>query len=262
MYDLLVQGYRAFARTTLFDQRSIALDPLAGRLTGTNRVFRTGFFPLLTSGSLTVTDSSGSVLSGVADYNTGVVTLDGVPALQPLANYTYTPLTTTQTTQVLIRGFEDMELRFPRNWKLVTAQGGPLAIESSLAILVADSTGSNPNCNGILFDASPLQMAFLHLCTRFAYLSTQHDTAAITDYSYKESRGTAIDKSRRPGNLNDLLRRLNGEIEGMLPSVQEDFYGGANYGGAVVGPFTTDYLENFYWQDDARVNLGVNLRVF
>ena len=254
VYDLAVQGYRGFSRFgTVLAKREISRDPLLGVVDGANLVFQTNYSPILTSGSLAVY-VAGEQVGGAANYNSGEVTLNDPPANQPRANYTVTPYTSNQILQFLISGFEEMEGRWNRGWKLVDSLG-VAADEDSATVFVADSMGANPDCNGTLFSNSQTQVAFLLACAEYRYQLSQMGDSADKAYMWRETvRGMTVDKSRVPQNQDLLLTRLEKRLAMLMLEAQEQFAGGANYGGFYAPAATAEYMGSFEWQTDAILN--------
>lgn len=267
MYDLLVSGFLDFNRfATVLAKRTISRDPLSGVLDGVNRVFKTSYYPILTTGSLRVyAYSSGSVLGGTADYDSGEVVLDTAPSVQPEATYTYTPYTTTQTTQFLISGFDEMELRWSRGWQLMTTGSNPgtsvgdwtEATDTSLNIYVTDTTGSgDPLCGSVYFSKSRVQLALYMACCEYRMLLSQLSDHSINDIQYREGlRGMLVDATKRPPNIALALEAANKRIEAALARAMEQFYpDGDHYGGFQADPATRDYMAGHEWQTDSKDN--------
>jgi hypothetical protein len=271
-YDLAIQGFLAFTRVSLsIAQRKMARDPLSGLVNGSNKVFYTTLFPLLSSGStpLIVYDGVNSVV-GAADFDTGEITLNNVPTNQPLATYTFTPYTGQQVIRFLVSGLDEMESRWPRGYTLVDALGNP-ANETSAQLLISDGQGQDPQITGNLtFSQSRVQPALLIACADYAYNVSVLGEAARTDHLVREGiRGMTIDKSKRPANMEVALERLNAKVEDILFSAQREQMGSAAYGGFIASPLTLDYIYNMEWQTsskmlDTRVQAGFHVasRVF
>ncbi len=265
MFDLATSGFTAFARFgRVLSQRKIAKDPLAGLADGKNVTFFTNYSPILTSGSLGVY-VEGVLQGGSADYDTGEVTLDYAPLTQPLATYTFTPYTATQVLQFLIWGFDEMEMRWLRNWKLVDANGST-ADEASTNLYVADSAGVDPTCGTLFFSQSRVQVAFLMLCTEYRYYLTQQGEASINDFLFREGvRGMTVDKTDRSLNLGRVITNLEERLKLAMERAMEQYYpGGEQYGGYASNPVTLDYATGYEWQSaskdaDYRSQLGFHV---
>jgi hypothetical protein len=254
MYDLAVQGFVDFPRYAIaLDQRKIARDPLSGVADGTNKTFYTTYSPILTSGSLQVY-TSGSLVSGTADYNTGEITLALAPSVQPKATYTFTPFTTTQTLQFLTSGFDEMEMRWSRGWRLVNS-AGTLADESSDQLNVVDDTGGDPTCGFTTFSNSRIQVGFLMACCEYRFRLTQYTSSADSDFAYRSTGGVSIDKSKRPSNFQQVISTLNERIQRSLRVAQEQYYPDMSHmGGYVSPPMSQDYAYNLEWQAEAQAS--------
>lgn len=234
-------------------QQTISRDPLSGVVDGSNNVFHTNYYPVLTSGSLGVY-VNGSLVSGTADYNTGEVTLAAAPVYQPYASYTFTPYTSYQMLQFMMRGFDIMEGFWNRGFKLVDTSGS-VATENSSAILIVDSQGNDPPVNGdILFSTSRAQIAFYQVCCEYSFYSISARQSARTAYMWRETvRGMTVDKSMIPKNLQAVLAELKQEIDGILDEAQGQYYNGEQYGGVILGPVTLGYLSSFEWQNSSKI---------
>lgn len=253
-YDLTIQGYADFTRqTSIFSQRKISRDPLSGVVDGSNTIFGANYYPILTSGSFLVY-SSGSLVSGVADYDTGEITLDAAPLDQPRATYQFTPYTSQQTTRILMEGFYEMEARWSRGYTLIDSSGSP-ATETSPSILIVDrTTGSDPQCGPTLFSVSAAQVGFFQACVRYQFLALQLVDSAIGDYMYRDSRLLTIDKSKRPENIERALNAAEERIRNAMEQAQiEQITDGSNFGGAGGVQPSIDYQINFEWQTDGVV---------
>lgn len=265
MFDLATSGFTAFSRFgRVLSQRKIAKDPLSGIADGENVTFFTNYSPILTSGSLGVY-VKGIAQSGSADYDTGEVTLDFPPVTQPAATYTFTPYTATQILQFLIWGFDEMEMRWLRNWKLVDVSGNP-ADETSTNLYVSDSAGADPTCGAFIFSQSRVQVAFLMLCTEYRYYLTQQGEASISDFLFREGvRGMTVDKTDRSLNINRVIANLEERLKLALERAMEQYYpGGEQYGGYTSNPVTLEYATGFEWQSaskeaDYRSQLGFHV---
>lgn len=247
-YDLAVQGIRDFARFgRVLEQQAISLDPLHGVVDGVNRTFHTNYAPILTSGSLAVV-TSGSAAAGSANYDTGEITLNAAPQVQPFASYTFTPWTSLQVLQFLLRGFDHMEGRWRRGYQVHDSAGNP-ATEASANLYVVDSDGNEPSLNGVLFSRSRAQIAFLMVCCERAFLGTHLRTGARLNFMWRETvRGMTVDKSKVPANLQLAVDDVERELQSILFEAQEEYYGDSGYGGAIVRPATAHYLAAYEWQ--------------
>lgn len=250
MLDLSVSGISLFARYgDVLARRPIARDPLSGVVDGANKTFFSNYFPLLTSGSVSVRVGGVAVTGGSADYDTGEFTLANPPSAQPEASYTFTPFRAAQVLQFLTAGFDEMEMRWFRGFKLVDGSGNP-ADESSAQILVADSNGVDPPTGSTVFSLSRVQIAFLMLCTEYRYYLSASGDAAISDFMFRETlRGMTVDKSKRPDNLQGHLAILEKRLQQALVAATDEYFpDGSHYGAAIDNPVTRDYAANFEWQ--------------
>jgi len=253
-YDLAVNGFVDFVRYgQVLEQRKISRDPLSGVADGSNVTFHTTYYPILTSGSLQVY-TSGSLATGIADYNTGEINLTVAPLVQPQATYTFTPFSSDQILNFLVAGFEEMETRWDRGWNLVDLSGNT-ANESSNALQVVDSaTGTDPVCGTASFSTSRIQQAFLMGCVEYRFRLTQFLNSANDDYNYHASGGPTVDKSRRPANMDMVIKTLDTRLARMMKMAQEQYYTQMQHvGGYIAAPMSEDYAENYEWQAESQM---------
>lgn len=248
MYDLAVEGYEALSRAMTALRRRVSRDPLVGIADGTNTVFLANYYPISTADPLTVY-VGGSAVSGVADYDTGEIVLASPPASQPLASYVFVPYTTRQILDFCIDGFHQMEALWPRGYTLVNSSGSPVWFSfASQNFYVVDSSGSSPMCNGIPFHLSVAQVGFLNSCIVFRHLLSRLGDTSLMDWDYRESKGAAISKSRRPSNIESALEQARRAMNDALQAAQEQYYGDGMYGGVIHSPASEYYATHLYWQ--------------
>ncbi len=254
-FDLKVEGLAAFARLDrVLAQRKIARDPLSGVVDGSNRVFYTNYYPILSSGSLYVY-VAGVAVAGTYDADTGEITTGSAPATQPVATYTFIPHTTSQQLSFLLSGFQEMELRWPRSWVVKDASGND-ADENSANLYVQDGSGGDP------LTGKTAQIAFFLTCCRYSYLMAVLTGAANTDYLWRETvRGMSVDKTKRPGNLAQAIGLADQRVKEALAVAQDAYYtDGSHYGGFVGSPVTEEYALSMEWQTSAEDNDNRSLR--
>lgn len=254
-YDLGIQGLKDFHRIDgLLAQRKIPRDPLSGVVNGINKIFYTNYFPILSSGSLTVYDSAGSTYAGTVDLDTGEVEVVAAPSNQLAATYAYTPYTVAVQLGFLISGFQVMESFWPRGFRLLDSGGNP-ADEDSDALIVDDGSGGDP------FTGKATQLGLFVAACRYTYLLTLLTGAANTDYAWRETaRGMSVDKSRRPGNLAQAVETAKALLDQALGDAQIAWYNGDNLGAFVGNPVTEGYALGLEWQTASKNGMFRNLR--
>ena len=95
----------------LFNRRSIARDPLSGVVDSVNTVFYANYYPILSSGSLSLYVGGDTPISASAysvDYDAGCFTLTPAPVSQPQASYTFAKYTESIMRSVMVAGFDEM----------------------------------------------------------------------------------------------------------------------------------------------------------
>lgn len=262
MYDLTVQGITDFARyTSLLPQRKVARDPLSGIVDGVNSVFYTQFYPILASGSLTVSSASGSTIATTSvDYDTGEIVLPNAPSFQPRATYTFTPFTSGQRLSFLISGFEEMQGRWVREtWRLTSGSSSYIAAdETSTHIYIADydsvsGSVSDPKCYGNeVFSNLPTQVGFYMVCCEYAYIKRQMVEGALNGIEFREGRGVLVNRMDVPKHLALALEETDKQVIRKMKAAFDQYYqAGEQFGGNILPAHTKDYVDNFEWQSDA-----------
>jgi hypothetical protein len=258
MYNLSSDGARDLLRyTSLLQAKKQSRDAMSGVADGTNTTFHTQYYPVLTSGSLTVYNASGSIVAvSSTDYDTGEVVLSSAPSFQPRATYTYTPYTTSELKSLLMAGFDEMESRWTRGWYLSSSSSAltaPTDDDTNIYIVKKDqSTGalSDPPCSGsLVFSELRAQVRFYMECCRYAYLSRKQVDAAETGISMREARGAAVDRTQVPRNLMAALEAAEKRLVDAMKKAQDQYYsGGEHLGAGITVEHTLDYDENYDWR--------------
>lgn len=261
MYDLRVEGVADLSRSMLFRVRPIVRDALSGLVDGSNRVFRTTYYPLLTSGSIIVYEGGSEVLpSGYGvDYDTGAVIFDTAPDVQPEADYAYSELTQEQFIDILMAGFDEMEGRWNRGFVLSSSSTTYAAADRDSDHIYVVARGANnevcdPPFRGNTFSASRTQIRFLIACCEYGQLQMRADDAAPSLYSFREGTGgLTVDKSRIPANLERTLERKERQLAQVLDIAQGEYYrGSAPWGAYIAPPVSQEYRDVYDWQTEAR----------
>jgi len=261
MYDLTTTGQTDLARyTSLLSRTSISLDGMSGVVDGTNTIFTTSFHPLLTSGSLTCYNASGSVIAvTTVDYDAGVVTLPVAPSsFQPRASYTFTPFTTSERMSMLISGFWEMQSRWPRDGWYLSSGSSMYAsgdeTSTNLYIVYKQATGSvvDPPCSSTtVFSGLPAQLAFYMACCEYAYLSRQLVETSLGAIEFREMRGTLVNRSNIPKHIAVALDNVNKNVLRKMQVAKDEYYDGTtDYVGFSVSAEHSDQYDNdFDWRD-------------
>lgn len=261
MYDLKVGGVADLSRSALFRTRTVKRDGLSGLVDSSNKVFRTTYYPLLSSGSITLY-TSGSVVSPsgyTVDYETGAVVFETAPAVQPEADYIYTQLSESQFIDILIAGLDEMEGRWNRALVLSSnAVTYVVATRDSTHIYVglraADDAMSDPTFRGTTFSNSRTQIRLFIACCEYVLLQMRAEDAAPSLFTFREGTGgLMVDKSRIPANIERALERKEKQLSRLMEIAQGEYYeAGEPWGGYVAPVVTEEYEEVYDWQEEAR----------
>ena len=261
MYDLASDGVADLGRSVLFRTRLIKRDALSGPVDGSNKVFRSTYYPMLSSGSIIVY-TDGSVVSPAdysVDYEAGVVVFTTAPPGQPEADYTYTQLTSSQFIDILMAGFDEMEGRWNREF--VLSSDGTTYVRATqastniyLAVKSATNAVTDPPFRETTFSGSRTQIRFLIACCEYGLLQMRAEDAAPSLYTFREGTGgLTVDKSRIPANLERSLERKERQLARLMAEAQAEYYeDGEAWGAYVAPPMTEEYEDVYQWQEDAR----------
>jgi hypothetical protein len=253
-FDLWTDGATVARRfTTVFNQSSIGRDGLRGVVNSVNTLFYANYTPILSSGSVAIYTSGSDPLSASGyslDYDSGLFTLTVAPSVQPTASYTTARYSNNTLRSVLVAGFDLMESLWFRQFTLSTVVGEtPVPVdETSPAAYIVNSSGSDPQISNYTLSTSRNQINLFASCVQIAFIQFQMFEAAMQGFSYRESMGASIDKSKIPANLKLALDRLDKSIIAMLKTAQYEWYGGAVFGGNVPPLYTADFVAHRYWQ--------------
>jgi len=258
MFDLAVEGVRILSRAGLFRRHKVIRESLGGIADGSNTVFRTAYSPLVEAEGVTVYLSGGSYSSGsyTVDYDTGTVIFNSAPSAQPQMDYYHANLTTREFKQILLDGFDLMEMFWRRGLRVssgsVTFQEGT---EDDDHLYVVDGSMSDPACGNSTFSQSRAQIALLRVCALIAYLDNLLVSAADEDIDIREDRGLTVKRSHRTSNIERALNAKLAELRRALETAQSESYtSGEQWGAYLKSPATQGYLSAFEWQEYSKQN--------
>lgn len=258
MFDLAVEGVRNLSRAGLFRRHKVIRESLCGIADGSNTVFRTAYSPLVEAEGVTVYLSGGSYSSGsyMVDYDTGTVIFNSAPTAQPQIDYYHANLTTREFKQILLDGFDLMEMFWRRGLRVssgsTTFREGT---EDDDHLYVVDSAMADPVCGDTTFSQSRAQIALLRVCALVAYLDNLLMSAADEDIDVREDRGLTIKRSHRAQNIERALNAKLTELARALETAQAEVYtDGSQWGSYIKSPATQGYLSAYEWQEYSKQN--------
>jgi len=254
MYDLAVDGLRDIKR--FITLRRVARDPLSGTVDGSNVYFRTSYYPLFSSTTMTLWEGSTPISSGSfdVDYEAGMVTVDVAPSAQLHATYDLSTYSDTELKRILISAFDEMEMQLTRNYRLSSGSATYAeATEDSTNIYVIDgSTVTDPASGSRAFSTSRIQRGLFWACIEYVMSLRKADMAA-DGFMWREDRGITVDKSRTGPNRLAHLKFVEGRLNFYrLMAADEHYTQGEQYGEYQSSPATEDYLYNYEWQTGSK----------
>lgn len=256
-YNLWTDGLIDVDRLVrLFNKQQRAHEPMSGLVDGSNVYFYAQYTPILSSGSVGVYTSGSDPLASTAyilDYDAGLVVFNSAPAVQPTISYQTARYSDMIIRSLLIAGFDEMELRWSRGLCISETLGYlTLITEYSSAAYITDSSGSAPySVNGVPFENSRVQIGFYSKCVQLAYIKSLLPESALFGYLWAESGGLRVDKSMTSKNLKLAIDALEKDLEKAKDNVQVEWSGSSVWGGAVLTPYTADFVSHRWWQKDS-----------
>jgi hypothetical protein len=255
-YNLWTNGFLDVDRLVrLFNKQQRAHEPMSGLVDGVNQYFYAQYTPILTSGSVGIFTSGSVPLASteyILDYGAGLAILTTAPVVQPSITYQTARYSDYVMKSLLIAGFDEMELTLHRGFCLSETLGTlTLVTEDSPTAYITDGSGNPPAGAGGDFDTSRSQIGFYAKCVQLAYLKSLIPESALNGYLWAESGGLRVDKASVPKNLIAALTTLEASLEQSKPSVQIDWFGAGVWGGAVLPPYTEDFVAHRWWQKDS-----------
>lgn len=254
LYDLVVDGVAMLYARQPGLLRYQARQPLAGLADGTNLVFQTPLYPVLSTISVYLGGTLQLASAYTLDAAAGTVTFVTAPTVQPTANYTAVGASTQQAVYYAWAGFLLMETVYRRGYSLSNSLSAyALASPTDAHIYVVDGhTVSDPAAGTATFSTSIFQRGFLERCTHYAYLDAMASEAALSDVDVTQrAGGIAIRTAHRSPNIlrakealwNELLKARDEALDEADPT-------GAHYGGAVTQIHSNFYTSILHWQND------------
>ena len=240
-----------FAR--VFNLRYIARDPLSGVVDGTNKVFYSTYSPILSSGSVEVRLGDTLVSSGSysVNYEPGAYLFNFAPSIQPVSTYTIAAYPDRVIRNILVAGFDEMELWWYRGLYLSEVQGTgqiTLAHQDSTSAFIVNSSGSDPPIGDRFFSNSQAQLALYGRFVQLVFYRTLMGEHALSDFIWQEAQGLRVDKSMTVRNLQIVKDEIEKMLEKALEQAQVEFTGTAIYGGFIAPLHTREYLAHRFWE--------------
>lgn len=247
MFNLGVEGIARLRRLAPFAEKSVAWEPLAGLVDGSNVYFRVRRDPV-SANSLTVFESGGSVPHSFTDPD--LVTMSSAPVSQPYANYIHQPLTDRQAKQLLMDGVMELEMRWPRGLRLSSSTASYVAAseDDTNIYVVGASSLADPSDNVSLSDREA-QKGVIIQCAYYTYRFAELLIAARSAVSVRGTAGgMALDRKAIPNFLIMAIEKLDKRLGRQLQNAWAEWSGGVSLGGVHIEPHTRDYWDNYEWQ--------------
>ena len=253
MYDLAVDGVRAFYQRRPGALKFVRREPLVGAVDGSNTIFLLSQPPALQDTLILygANDPLTPLQTTLLDADGGVVQLYNAPTNAVTADYTAVPLYTKQVVYVVLAGFQLMESLWQRGLEISAddetfVQAGQ--DDAHLYIVTRDGTAvADPVCGDLTFNTAFQQRSLLARCIEMAFLGAMASEAALSDVSIRERLGgVAIDPTKRTLNILAARKDAWAELCRALESAQEQFYGEAGFNAELAEmPSTVEYTKPF-----------------
>jgi hypothetical protein len=116
---------------------------------------------------------------------------------------------------------------------------------------------SHLNVPGHRLSSSQAQRGLLLSLAELTLLQAEGDQAAKTAFSFRESRGMAVDRSKVPSNILGMLEYRESAIAKALYQAQYEQYGTEGLGAFLSRELSEDYKYNFQWDADESTDATV-----
>jgi hypothetical protein len=248
------------ARTTLkritpWLTQDVSLEPVLGLTDGSNTVFHLPYTPVDADSSLTIYDADGGELDGytMIGYDGGALRFSSgsVPTTTVYASYTAQAISNSKLLNVCRSGFDDMESRYRRDWRIVSV-GGYSYISSS-----ADSV-VDPVCGSQTLSTSRVQIDFLNACCEYALTKALHTDAALRNYAYREERvgGLMVDRSRQADTFKTLLAEADKKADAKAAAARYEAGETSEWGSFIPGAQSDSYADGWEWWSTSKQARG------
>lgn len=233
-------------RTAFWLTQDVSLEPLLGLTDGVNPVFHAPYTPVDSSADLTVYDASGNVLDGytVLSYDGGALRFSSgsVPLSTVYASYTAQAVSDSKLLNICRAGFDDMESRYRRDWRIVVDSGSNLISSSATAVV-------DPVCGSATLSTSRVQIDFLNACCEYALAKALHTDAALRNYAYREERmgGLMVDRSRQADTFKALLAEADKKANEKMAAARYESGATGEFGNFIPGAQSDTYANAWDW---------------
>jgi len=253
MYNIYNEGLRGIRRSLLFNKQKISRQGLVGATDGSNKDFFTVMSPLL-SEETTEIRTSGSLISSACytlDLESGLVEFTTGQSVQSVADYYQVQFSEDQLKGILWDGFGVMESYWRRGYRLSSASDVYTAAEpTSASVFIMDgSSVIDPVVGSTTFSASHLQERFYLACAELKLLQAQGNYWAPEEMMFRNDRGMSADLRGRAKNTLAAMKAQEGAILLAKKGAQEENAGSFYPGDIVRPPKSSDYIENYEWED-------------
>ena len=235
---------------------SVDFEPLEGIMDGANRIFRTPHRPLDEASDITVYDQTGTTISSgsytMVSWDNGVIRFTQGIDEQYYADYSVADqyYSATKLKEIAREGFRNMMSRWSQDWYLVDS-GGSTWISSTTPTL------TDPPIGAVAFSTCHQAVHVYLLCSEYELASARLRQASALDVDYREgmSGGVAVTTHYRAQALQELLDRLDKDINDALTILEEEV-SGEGFGGFVSGAKSDAYERLYEWWDDTEQASG------
>lgn len=251
-FDLAVEGVDRLRATTPFGEIPIAWEPLAGLVDGVNTRFRTRKSPVKAN-SITVYVSNVAVAATLTPPD--VMILDAAPAAQPYASYTHQPLSVLQAKQLMMDGVTELEMRYPRGWRMSSSTVTFAEADASDANIYVVSAGSmlDPS-DEVDLSTSENQRGIVVACAVYVYRMAQAFSASLAAVSLRGTAGgMTLDRKAIPNAIMAVLAMYDKRLSSQLIQGMMEWTGGSSLGGGIGTFATRDYMLEYEWQTSSKL---------
>lgn len=219
----------------------ISSEPLEGLYDGANKVFRFPAYPVSATPTPVYTDSAGaSVTAPTATLDTGLCRFASAPTAPIYVTAVAQLISDTNLLATIRRGFDEMQIRFKRDYFLVESSG--LVYVSSSSTSVVD-----PAVDDLTFSTSSAQRDFFLGCCIFRLISELYQQAVVEAVNLREERsgGLLFDSSKNPANWKILLEITEKDLLLKENAARFELGDEDGFGYFIAGPSLSGFMETF-----------------
>jgi len=226
---------------------------MQGLVDGINTRFRTRKSPVKAN-TITVYVSNVAVAATLTPPD--VMILGSAPAAQPYATYTHQPLSVLQAKQLMMDGVTELEIRWPRAWRMSSSAVTFAAADpSDTNIYVVSGNSMQDPSDNVALSTSENQRGIVVACAVYVYRMAQAFATAMAAVSVRGTAGgMTLDRKAIPSAMMNLLAMYDKRLRSHITQAAMEWTGGDSLGGTIGAIATRDYMQQYEWQTASKLH--------